>query len=214
MEPEYQMVSWPTHGDWPKGGLFLDGALREVLLRLRSGPDFEDAFRFLDARLRPRLLGYFRAHSFRPEDAEDLVQKTLARVFQGIGRLEAEEKFLPWLFAIARNVLRTAAGRPETKLSIQSLETAREISDPHSAVSPEEEKIESERQQALERAVEGLPARQRQCLALQIREELSYEEIAETLRLSVHTVRNHLAAARDNLRRQISLPAPQEEGKE
>lgn len=203
MEPEYRMASWPGHGDRPKSGLFLDGALREVLLRLRSGPDFEDAFRFLDARLRPRLLGYFRAHSFRPEDSEDLVQKTLARVFQGIGRLEAEEKFLPWLFAIARNVRRTAAERPETRLSIKSLETAREIPDPNSAVSSEEEKIEGERQQALEKAIESLPTRQRQCLALQIREELSYEEIAETLRLSVHTVRNHLAAARESLRRQL-----------
>ena len=40
-----------------------------------------------------------------------------------------------------------------------------------------------------------------QPLPLQVRDGLSYEEIAATLRLSVNTVRNHLAAARESLRR-------------
>ncbi len=63
--------------------------------------------------------------------------------------------------------------------------------------------IEAERAAAVARAIGELPARQRECLLLRIREELTYEEIAETLRLSPLTVRNHLAQAKESLRRSI-----------
>jgi RNA polymerase sigma-70 factor (ECF subfamily) len=61
----------------------------------------------------------------------------------------------------------------------------------------------AERLRAVDSAIEALPPQQRQCLLLRAVEELSYEEIAATLRLSVHTVRNHLAQARQSLRRQL-----------
>jgi len=57
--------------------------------------------------------------------------------------------------------------------------------------------------EAVWRAIDALPPRQRQCLPLQVRDGLSYQEIAATLRLSVNTVRNHLAAARESLRRNL-----------
>ncbi|MBI4473804.1 MAG: sigma-70 family RNA polymerase sigma factor, partial [Acidobacteria bacterium] len=53
------------------------------------------------------------------------------------------------------------------------------------------------------RAVEELPAQQRQCLLLRVLQEMSYEEIATVLRLSASTVRNHLWEARLNLRRML-----------
>ncbi len=134
----------------------------------------------------------------RAEDAEDLVQKTLTRVFQGIGGVREEEKLLAWVFTVARNVRNTAfERRPPRAVSLDAIPEpadAREMDD--SAQVTREKKIE-----AIWRAIEALPARQRQCLPLQVRDGLSYEEIAAILRLSVNTVRNHLAAARESLRR-------------
>ncbi len=49
----------------------------------------------------------------------------------------------------------------------------------------------------------GAP-QQRQCLLLRISQELSYEEIAGMLRLSVNTVRIHLAGAKKRLRQALS----------
>lgn len=173
-------------------------ALVSALRRARGGADVEEAFGGLDAALRPRLLRYFRAASFSREDAEDLVQKTLARVFQGIGGVREEEKLLAWVFTVARNVRNTAfERRPPRAVSLDEIPEpadAREMDD--SAHDSREKEI-----QAIWRAIEALPPRQRQCLPLQVRDGLSYEEIAATLRLSVNTVRNHLAAARESLRR-------------
>lgn len=180
-------------------------ALVSVLRRARSGKASADAvFGELDASLRPRLLRYFRA-SFPEEDAEDLVQKTLLRVFQGIGGVREEEKLLAWLFTVARNVRNTAfERRPPRALP---LEAVPELPDRREMNDAGEESRES-RRLALWRAIEALPPRQRQCLPLQVRDGLSYEEIAATLRLSVNTVRNHLAAARESLRRTLEGGEP------
>ena len=174
----------------------------EALVALRrarsAGADENAAFRELDRFFRPRLLRYFRASGISSEDAEDLVQKTLVRVFQGIGGVREEEKLLAWLFTVARNVRNTAFERQPPRGV--PLESVPEPADPRGIGNGVDERREK-RSQALWQAIEALPARQRQCLPLQVRDGLSYQEIAATLRLSVNTVRNHLAAARESLRR-------------
>ncbi len=160
-----------------------------------GGAHADEAFRGLDAALRPRLFRFFRAAGISPDDSEDLVQKTLLRVFQGIGGVREEEKLLAWLFTVARNVRNTAfERRPPPALP---LEEVPEPADTRDMGDPEHER----RIAAVWRAIEALPPRQRQCLPLQVRDGLSHEQIAATLRLSVNTVRNHLAAARESLRR-------------
>lgn len=166
--------------------------------QLRAGIEREEGARRLNAQLRPRLLRYFRAGSFSDSEAEDLVQETLLRVFQHVGSLRVEERFLPWLFAIARNLARTAGSRrgrdpghgtreldPEQHLAGASADTGGEA---------------RERLRRVEEAIRTLPEQQRRCLVLLARDEMSYQEVADLMHLSPRTVRNHLAAARRRLR--------------
>ena len=178
-----------------------DEALQDAVRRLRAGGEAEEWFAVLDARLRPRLLAYFRADAASREDAEDLAQHTLARVLQGVGRLRAEESFMAWLFTIARNVRRTALDhrRRAARVVAGGLEMAGDPPDPRPT--PLEGGLEEERLAALRAAIAELPRQQKQCFLLRIDMELSYEEVAATLGLSVYTVRNHLALARKILRR-------------
>ena len=165
-----------------------------------GGANADEAFCSLDAALRPRLLRYFRAAGISREEAEDLVQKTLVRVFQSIGGVREEEKLVAWLFTVARNVRNTAFERqPPHGVPLESVP---EPADPRGIGNGVDEDREK-RHATLWRAIEALPPRQRQCLPLQVRDGLSYEEIAATLRLSVNTVRNHLAGARESLRRAL-----------
>jgi len=162
------------------------------------------------ADIRPRLLRYFLAHSFSHQDAEDLAQKALVRVYQGMERLRSEESFLPWLFAIARNLRRTARQRQLREQGrLCGLDSAEAVPDSRPPVS--DERLEAERLAALVKHLQALPPQQRQCLMLRVRHEMSYDEIAETLRLSVHTVRNHLAGARRSLRQALSTAAEERE---
>lgn len=180
-----------------------DPALEQALRELRAGGGADEAFAVLDARMRPRLLAYFRADFRSRADAEDLAQRTLARVAAGIGRLRSEESFMAWLFTIARNVRRTAHERQRRGALVVagSLDAAGDPPDPRPTAL--ESGLAGERIAALRAAIEALPAQQRQCFLLRVDRELSYEAVAETLALSVHTVRNHLALARRTLRRAL-----------
>lgn len=202
-EDSSQQLSEPPGGEAPPPAL--DEARLRAVGQLRAGVQVEESFRALHAWLAPRLLGYFRAHRFSHADAEDLVQKTLARVYQGIRQLEQEEKFLPWLFAIARNVRCTAVEREqrERQLWAGDMDEARELPDPKPATWYDDAQLEAARLKRLHSAIDALPPQQRQCLLLRVRDELSYEEIAETLRLSTNTVRNHLAEAKKRLQKAL-----------
>lgn len=193
----------PLVGDrLPSGG---DEALLEAVRQMRAGVEVEENYRILDASLSPRLLSYFRTHYFSYEDAEDLVQKTKMRVYKNIDQLEQAECFFAWLFRIARNLRCTAAVQQlrEKEFLAGDLEQAEELPDPKPASWSLDQQLEEERLKKLRAAIESLPPRQRQCLLLRLRDEMSNEEIAETLQLSVNTVRNHLAEARKNLRRSL-----------
>jgi RNA polymerase sigma-70 factor (ECF subfamily) len=177
--------------------------LLEVLSRIRAGDG--PACSKLDALLRARLRCYFRCGPWPSDEAEDLVQTTLVRVFQHLDTLAQLESFWPWLYSIARHVRLTAAAqwserRAREAVGLESVTPERAESSP----SAPQHQLASR----VERALASLPARQRQCLRLHLREELSYTQIAALLRISEHTVRNHLAAAREALR--TALAAPQE----
>ncbi len=174
--------------------------LAAALRRLCGGE--ADAAEALDALLRPRLLGYFTLGPWPRDEAQDLVQKTLALVFTSVGQLRDEASFLPWLFAIARNV-RSSAKRSwweRSRSEAGGLELAGDPPGPDDRVRREEDEVRARRLAALRGALAQLPPRQRQCLLLRVRDELSYEEIAQTFQLSVHTVRNHIAQAKESLR--------------
>lgn len=185
--------------------------LQEAVRRARSGGEAGSAFRSLEALLAPRLRRYFRGDSFAYEDAEDLTQAVLTRVWQGLPRLEDEARFLPWLFAIARNVRRAAWQQRQQERSwrAETLEPWEHVADPRSARMLED-RVDTDRIQAMTAAIDRLPAQQKQCLLLRVREELSYEEISDTLRVSLHTVRNHIAAAKRSLRKRLQHEVPLE----
>ena len=176
----------------------MDRQLLDAVLRAGAGSD-QSALRDLDGRIRPGLLRYFRRGPWPSSEAEDLVQTTLALVFRHMERLQDRERFLPWLYTIARNVRSTAVAEWSTRQRIEGQPIDPERP-PRMAPALEETAGERERRAALGAAFEQLPPRQRQCLLLRVREEMSYEEIAATLRLSTNTVRNHIAQAKESLR--------------
>jgi len=180
----------------------MDEALRRAVARAKDESG-DAAFREIDARLRPGLRRYFARGPWPPDEADDLVQKTLVRVFRNVGTLASVDAFLPWLFAIARNVRSTAAADWQARRRAEpgGLDLAGDPPDDTPGARPEETAAARERVAALRRALDRLPARQRQCLLLRARDGLAYEEIATLLRLSVNTVRNHIAQARETLRR-------------
>jgi RNA polymerase sigma-70 factor (ECF subfamily) len=178
--------------------------LLSAIRKLREGPD-EDSSRFLLERFRSRLQGYFRHHRFRDEDAEDLVQETFRRVFRGIGGLEDEARFLGWLFQIANNVRITAQVASHQRDQYRAeLPDTFDNDFPGRQPDPLRIAIAADRLDRTWKVIEVLPGQQRQCLLMFVLQEMSYDEIAVVLQLSVNTVRNHIREARITLKRLLA----------
>jgi RNA polymerase sigma-70 factor (ECF subfamily) len=139
-------------------------------------------------------------------DAEDIAQQVFVRVWKNAKRYEPRAKFTTWLLKITRNLvfneLRRRSRHPQVPLQADSEEEERPLKDDH-AVAPDASLLEQELQEAVDAAIGRLPETQRMAVILRRYDELSYEEIAETLDQSVSAVKSLLFRARTELRENL-----------
>jgi len=140
-------------------------------------------------------------------DVEDIAQQVFIRVWKSARRYVPRAKFTTWLLKITRNLvfneLRRSGRRAQVPL--QSDPAAEEIPlKDETNPAPDASLLEDELQRAIEEAIMQLPESQRMALVLRRYEQLSYEEIAEVLDLSVPAVKSVLFRARTELRSRLS----------
>ena len=128
---------------------------------------------------------------------EDLLQETFVQAMRRADALSAVRSPRAWLFGIARNVALTAVrrSRPMQPLDLGAASAGR------GEPADEDPRLESMRS-----AIARLPGTLREALELRLREELSYEEIAEVLGVPVGTVRSRLHHAVRRLREAVGEP--------
>lgn len=140
-------------------------------------------------------------------DAEDIGQQVFVRVWKSANRYVPRAKFTTWLLKITRNLvfneLRRRSRHAQVPPQPESEEEERPIPDEH-AVGPDDALLEQELQKAIDAAIANLPETQRLAVILRRYEELSYEEIAETLDQSVSAVKSLLFRARTELRTSLN----------
>ncbi len=135
-------------------------------------------------------------------DAEDIAQNTFIKAYKSLGSYDPSYPFLTWLFKIAHNsaIDFLRAQKPDS-LSIHDEENPLDIEDTDTSL---EERIEAASQQELIDKVLGtLPPLYREILILRHQQELSYEEISETLDIPVGTVKIRLFRARDIMKQKL-----------
>lgn len=169
-----------------------------------------------------RFVGYFRTKIFRytwlmcghREDAEEVSQETLLKVFESFEQLREPENVRAWVFRIARNAClmkrRKSVFAPAQELSLDELmpaahhdggEVRIEIADWSGL--PDAQVLRSELRGVLHRAIEELPDTYRPVLILRDVEELSTEEAAQVLDLSTDVIKTRLHRARLALRQKL-----------
>jgi RNA polymerase sigma-70 factor (ECF subfamily) len=178
-----------------------------LMLQVRDGD--AAAFTELVLRYQNRLLTVLEHLVGSREQAEDLAQEVFVRVFKARLRYEPEAKFSTWLFTIANNIASNAlrsrsrrreVGVPEgngadsTPLSLDQLAKAASGAMPTRALD------KAEQAEMVRSAVAALSERQRMALLLAKFEGMSYQDIAQTMDLSVQAVKSLLSRARVNLK--------------
>src|SRR3989442_4483326 len=139
-------------------------------------------------------------------DVEDIAQQVFIRVWKSAGRYVPRAKFTTWLLKITRNLVFNELRRSKRHASIpiQTDPQGEELPlKDEGGQTPDASLLERELRAAIEQAITALPESQRMALVLRRYEELSYEEIAEVLDLSVPAVKSLLFRARTELRERL-----------
>ena len=182
-----------------------DNAQDVRLMRLVAGGETK-AFEQLIERHQALVAGTVARMLGSNADVEDIAQQVFIRVWKSAGRYVAKAKFTTWLLKITRNLvfneMRRAKRHPHLPVQIEPEGEEIPIKD-ETTSTPDATLLESELQSAIEQAITLLPETQRMALVLRRYEELSYEEIADVLDLSVPAVKSLLFRARSELRERL-----------
>lgn len=169
-----------------------------------------------------RFVEHFRAKVFQyswlmcrdREDAEDVSQDTLMKVFENFDQLREPERVRPWIFRIARNAClmkrRKSVFAPVQELSLDEFLPARHEDGEHVHLQiadwsdlPDHRLLRAELRNALDRAIGELPDTYRAVVLLRDIEELSTEETAQVLDVSTDVVKTRLHRARLAIRQKL-----------
>lgn len=187
---------------------------REIELARRLMAGEPEAFERFVELFRAKVFQYSLLVCGHHEDAEEVAQDALFKVFEKLDQLREPERIRPWVFRIARNAClmkrRKSVFAPTEELSLDELmptaagnggERRLEIAD-WSAL-PEDQALRAEAQRVVRQAIAELPDLYKTVLLLRDIEGLSTSEAAEVLEVSEEVVKTRLHRARLAVRQKL-----------
>jgi len=144
------------------------------------------------------------------EAAADLVQETFIRAYRSYDSFRGESQAYTWLYRIAMNLCLDHLARRKKQ---RAIETPLDVNVPGVGTSPMEvadernapDKLiqQQELRTQIENAINALPPLYKDCILLREMEGMSYEQIAQTLEITVEAVRSRVARARAWMRQRL-----------
>jgi RNA polymerase sigma-70 factor (ECF subfamily) len=181
----------------------------DVRLMLEVRDDKAAAFEELMLRYQNRLVTVLEHLVGRRDLAEDLAQDVFLRIYRARKRYVPGAKFSTWLFTIANNVasnaLRSQSRRREVNWKARPGEstganTLDQMAQAASSLMPARQMDKAEVREVVRDAIGTLNERQRLAVLLSKFENMSYEDIAETMQMTPQAIKSLLSRARGNLR--------------
>jgi RNA polymerase sigma-70 factor (ECF subfamily) len=186
-----------------------DPGADEVLVSAAKNGN-QRAFEVLVERHQQRMLAFARRYTRVREDAEDVVQQTFQKAFVHLNTFQGKSSFSTWLTRIAINeaLMLMRRGRALREIPVDDSNdhgvagSAMEIAD--ASPDPETSYLRRERVQILSETLGTLRPGMRTAIELRELAELSTEETARRMGISVAAVKARLFHARKKLQEQLS----------
>ncbi|MBX3750338.1 MAG: sigma-70 family RNA polymerase sigma factor [Opitutaceae bacterium] len=187
-------------------------AMDRVLVdRFKNGD--QTAFDEMVSRYWDRIYSMVHQLLRNTQDAEEVTQDAFIRAHRGLVNFRGDSAFSTWLYQIATNLARNRywywwrRKRDKTISFEQPIGADGEgtLADiiPAEVETPDDITVTQEFVDRIGHAMEKLGAKHREILILRNVKNLSYEEIAEILGISVGTVKSRIARARESLRSKL-----------
>ncbi len=187
--------------------LSADVSALDFALMARVGAGDHQAFRQLVERHQHAVIGTVAKMLGNPSEAEDIAQQVFLRIWRNAKRYRPDAKFTTYLYTITRNLVFNETRRKSRKKEVSSdarEENSNQLVEANPDGKPDSELLQAELQAAVDAAIAALPETQRMAVVLRNYEQLSYEEIAEVMDLSVSAIKSLLFRARTTLREVLS----------
>jgi RNA polymerase sigma-70 factor (ECF subfamily) len=172
----------------------------ELMLRFQRGD--ERAFEDLVAKHTRGVLNLVYRYLGDASRAEDVAQDVFVKVYRARKKYEPKAKFSTWLYRIAvnhcLNEIRSRRSEPVGTAPVNGL-LEKPAEDP-----PDSNLSREELRKAVQAAIDALPGNQRVAVILARYQEMSYDEIAETMGMSLEAIKSLLFRAKENLQKSLS----------
>ena len=184
-----------------------EGKDRYLVLRAQDGDI--DAFEKLVERYQGRLFRTAYMIVRNRHDSEDIVQETLVQAWRSLHLLRDPDAFRGWLMRICTNKatssIRQRQRRATDPYDSEGLESASILPDTTSTAAgdPAQSSEVNAQMEALAKLLASAPEELRIVWVLREVDDMSYEEISQTLNLTESTVRGRLARARSLVMRHM-----------
>jgi len=157
----------------------------------------QTSFQLLVERYQSRIFALTRHYTRNQVEVEDLVQETFLKAYGRLASFQHQSSFYTWLYRIAVNTILDSIKR-RGRSPVQSVEDPELVADPSPTRCPgpgaalEREEVSRVTHEVLQQ----MPEIFRTVLVLREFEERSYQDIADTLGISIGTVESRLFRAR------------------
>jgi len=198
-----------NHNAEPTMDCLTDPAAEQMLVVAAKNGD-EEALETLFKRHRQKILRIVLRYAHVREDAEDIVQQSFQKAFVHLHKFEGKSAFSTWLTRIAINesLMLLRHGRALREVSVDDPSEAEgntaSLEMPDSSPDPEASYLRRERVQILSETLGNLGPGMRKTIELRELAELSTEETARRMGVSVAAVKGRLFHARKKLQEKLS----------
>jgi RNA polymerase sigma-70 factor (ECF subfamily) len=181
----------------------------EILIeRIKAGDDA--AYNTMVSKYYDRIYARVSQLLKNRQDAEEVTQDAFIRAHRGLENFRGDASFSTWLYQIATNLAHNRYWYWFRRKRDQSISFDQPLSEdgdltlenvmPCGAEDPAQAAVTQEFVDRVAQCMEGLNEKHKEVLILRNVKNLSYDEIAQQLEISVGTVKSRIARARDSLR--------------
>lgn len=181
----------------------------ELLAAIRDGDEF--AFQEIVRRYRNPITNFVHRMLDDYDRSVELAQETFIRVYTSASRYQANYSFSTYIYRIATNLAISELRRRKRRKTVSLFSPFTnddgepvEIDPPDLNMLQDETLIKNERRSAVARAITSLPPKYRAAIVLRDVEGLSYDQIADALKLSEGTVKSRINRARNLLKEKLT----------
>ena len=176
----------------------------ELIARFQEGD--EQAYVELVNRFRNRLMSFIYRYVNDMEQAEDIVQDALIKLYTHKHYYKNIAKFSTWIYTIAANLAKTELRKKKTrKVTYLSQMGPEERDYELPAVEPDTDELAQSEyiENKIQAAIQKLPLHFRTVTILRDIQELSYEEISKIVDVPLGTVKSRINRARMQLQKEL-----------